>query len=100
MHGAIFAVQIQVRFCMCAIAVQTKVRPLLSHGTEVGSKALVQFRGTSWSEVTFESRYRGLHVGSGAYPGLRLSVIMLTAGANCKNCDKKMTTIVRVSLCF
>jgi hypothetical protein len=30
-----------------AIAVQTKVRPLLSHDTEIGSKALVQYRGTN-----------------------------------------------------
>jgi hypothetical protein len=46
-----------------AIAVQTLWRPLLTHGTEVGSKALVQFRGTSWIEATFESGYTSIRVG-------------------------------------
>jgi len=71
-------------------------RPLLSHGAEFGSKALAQYRGTNLVEATFESRYRSLLASSGAYPGLWLSVILLTAETKCKNCDKKMTFIVRV----
>jgi len=35
-----------------AIAVQTYVVPLLSHGKEFGSKALAQYRGTNLVEAT------------------------------------------------
>src|SRR5512133_1772484 len=49
--------------CVLAIAVQTKVRPLLSHGTEIGPKALVQYRGTNLVEAAFDSRYRSLLAG-------------------------------------
>jgi hypothetical protein len=56
----VFAVMAEILLCAGAIAVQTKVRPLLSHGTEIGSKALVQYRGTNLVEATFESRYRSL----------------------------------------
>jgi hypothetical protein len=56
----VFAVMAQFLLRVGAIAVQTKVRPLLSHGTEFGSKALVQYRGTNLVEATFESRYRSV----------------------------------------
>jgi hypothetical protein len=46
-----------------AIAVQTKVRPLLSHDTGLCSKALAQYRGTNLAEAAFDSRYRSVPAG-------------------------------------
>jgi hypothetical protein len=60
----VFAVMVNFNCVLGAIAVQTKVRPLLSQGTEFGSKALVQYRGTNMIEATFESRCRGMRAGS------------------------------------
>ena len=51
-YGTCFCSHGIILFGAGAIAVQTKVRPLLSHGTEFGSKALVQYRGTNLIEAT------------------------------------------------
>jgi hypothetical protein len=59
----VFAVMAQILLNAGAIAVQTQVQPLLNHGTEFGSKALAQYRGTNFVEATFESRYKSLLAG-------------------------------------
>ena len=93
MHGAVFAIRVQSFLRAGVIAVQTLGRPLLSPGAEIGSKTLVQCRGTSLGEATFESRYRSFLVSSGADPGLRYSVILLTAGLNAKTVTSLFTLL-------
>jgi hypothetical protein len=49
------------------------------------------------NEATFESRCRSLLACSGAYPGTTCMINFLESRIKRKNCDKKMTFIVRVS---
>jgi len=77
-HGAVFAIMVQGLLTTGAIAVQ---------GYETGRKyipvqnfdkwALAQCRGTILVEASFESRYRMLLAGSGAYPGTTILKICL-----------------------
>ncbi len=92
----VFAIRVQYDLRAGSFAVQTLVRPVLSHHAEICSKTLAQYRGTNLIGATFESTVQ-------KFAGVQMSVsgfgpisICQAGRSKSKNRDKQLTFIVRV----
>ena len=74
------------------------IAEVICHGDKLAQGCLVQCRGTNLGGVDNMSRHRSNKRAVALYPAVRLSGCLFDAETICKNCDKKMTTTVRVTI--
>ena len=95
-HGTCFCRHGTILIEEGAIAIQTRWRSENHHGAGIGSKPVVQHRGTILIGARNLSRYRSLLACSCAYPGATNMINFLESREPRKNRDKFINTTVRV----
>ena len=94
-NGAIFAIMVDLNADVRNRGTNF-IALWICHGEKLYRSRLVQFRGTNIIGQRNLSRCKTVKAGWCGYPGTRAWWFIFGAGSNCKNCDKKITTTVRV----